>query len=166
MVNIKKKFTRRGTRRHSKLGRGRKNKQKWRKPKGRDNKMRENKKSRPPVVSVGYRKPKEERGKINGKKPVRVENLKDARNVGKGDLVIIASVGKKKRLEIEKIIGDKGADILNDRKSIEEDREKFKSRIEKEKSKKGKESGKGKKSKKSKGKKKPKKGKNKGEKKK
>ena len=162
MVNIKKKFTRRGTRRHSKLGRGKKSKQKWRKPKGRDNKMRENKKSRPPVVSVGYRKPKEDRGKIEneGKRPVRVENLKEAEQVEKNDLVIIASVGKKKRLAIEEKIKEKDADIYNDKESINRKGKKSKS---KSKSKSKKKSGKGKSKKKS-GSKKKKSGKKSGKK--
>jgi len=52
------KFLRRVWKRHSKLGRGRKKKQVWRKPTGRDNKMRERKKGHPSVVSIGYRSEK------------------------------------------------------------------------------------------------------------
>lgn len=52
----KKKFKRRTWSRYSKLGRKRKKKQVWRKPTGRDNKMREKRKSYPKVVSTGYEK--------------------------------------------------------------------------------------------------------------
>ncbi|MBD3247626.1 hypothetical protein GF378_03335, partial [Candidatus Pacearchaeota archaeon] len=68
-----KKFIRRMHRRHSKLGKKRKKKQVWRKPTGRDNKMREKRKGYPAVVSVGYRTEKEKRGKINGKERVHVK---------------------------------------------------------------------------------------------
>lgn len=109
---MSKKFLRRGTRRHSKLGKKRKKKQKWRKPKGRDNKMREQKKGKPAVVKVGYRKPKDERGKIDGKKPKRIENIKQAGKMKEG-IAVIASIGKKKREEIEKILNKKGIEIHN-----------------------------------------------------
>ena len=43
----------------------RKSKQKWKKPTGRDNKMREKKKGHPATVDVGYMKEKDKKGKIN-----------------------------------------------------------------------------------------------------
>ncbi len=132
---MKKKFVRRCARRHSKLGKGRRKKQKWRKPKGRDNKMREKVKSRPPVVSVGYRKAKDERGKINGKNVVRVENLKDVEKVKKEDAVIIAKVGRKKREEIEKKL-PKDVEILNKKKEKSKAEKENKSQGNKEENKK------------------------------
>ncbi len=108
----KKKFVRRD-RGYSKLGKGKKKKKKWRRPKGRDNKVREKRKSRPPLVSIGYRKKKEERGKIDGKKPKRVENLKQVDKIKKDDLVILGKVGKKKKEKLIKKVEEKGAKILN-----------------------------------------------------
>jgi len=101
------KFLRTGTKRYKKLGR--KKKQKWRKPRGRDNKMREKRKGRPKKVMVGFKKGEKERGKVEGKRLVYIRNLKQAENVGKGDLIIISRrIGKKKREEIEKKIKEKG----------------------------------------------------------
>jgi len=48
----KKRFLRRLTNRYLKLGKKRKKKQKWRKPKGRHNKMREKERGYPAVVSI------------------------------------------------------------------------------------------------------------------
>ena len=55
---MRKKFLRGKWRTYSKLGKGRKKKQKYRKPKGRDNKIRERKKGNPKKVEVGYKKQK------------------------------------------------------------------------------------------------------------
>ena len=60
----KKKFLRRIWKRYSKLGRKRKKEQKWRRPKGRDNKMREKRRGYPITVRIGYRGEKKERGKV------------------------------------------------------------------------------------------------------
>ena len=57
------KFLRRNFSLHIRIGKKRKNKQVWRRPKGRDNKMRESRKGRPPLVSIGYKRKKE---KIDG----------------------------------------------------------------------------------------------------
>ena len=89
-----KKFLRRTWNRYSKLGRKRKNKQKWRRPTGRDNKMRKKRKGYPKVVSIGYKNsPKE--------KPILVKNVLELEKV-KNEKVIIGKVGKKKRIEIAK----------------------------------------------------------------
>ncbi len=110
---MKIKFLRRQVKKYSKLGKGRKKKQKWRKPKGRDNKMREKKKSRPKTVSIGYRTKKQDRGKIKGKTPLKISNLKQAENITKGQLIIISKIGKKKRNQVETEILKKQGIILN-----------------------------------------------------
>ncbi len=97
-----KKFLRRTWSRYSKLGKRRKKKQVWRRPTGRDNKMREKRKGYPCVVSVGYKKDGKMVGTIEGKKPVIIENIKGLENVKKNELVIFGSVGKKKKMEIAK----------------------------------------------------------------
>lgn len=68
----------------------------WKRPKGRDNKMRESRKGRPPLVSIGYKRRKEDR------KIITAYNVKDLENVGKGSLVILGKVGRKNRMEIVK----------------------------------------------------------------
>ncbi|MFH1608129.1 MAG: eL32 family ribosomal protein [archaeon] len=90
-----KTFLRRTWSRFSKLGKGRKKKQKWRNPTGRDNKMREKRKGRPATVSIGY-------GGENKVRPVLVKNIKELQKISKNDFVIIGNVGKKKKIEIAK----------------------------------------------------------------
>ena len=58
------KFLRRQAARYAKFGNGRGKKAKWRKPTGRDNKMREKIKGHPVVVSIGYGTPKSVEPKI------------------------------------------------------------------------------------------------------
>lgn len=90
-----KQFLRRTVNRYTKLGKGRKKKQVWRRPKGRDNKMREKRKGYPAVVSVGYRKDRKERKNI-----AIIRNVNDLEKVGKSDVLVLGKVGKKKKAEI------------------------------------------------------------------
>ena len=92
--------------------------EKWRKPKGRQSKLRLQKKGwwKPP--KIGFRKPKSERGKIKvGNKyyePVIVHNIQDLKKIGKDQIGIVASgVGKKKRNEIAKEVEKMGIKLLN-----------------------------------------------------
>ena len=92
------KFLRRDWKRHSKLGKKRKKKQTWRRPTGRDNKMREKRKGYPKIVQIGYKK------KESKVEEVFVYNLNDLKKVGtgKGKKIFIGKVGGKKRIEIVK----------------------------------------------------------------
>lgn len=107
------KFLRRTWNRYSKLGKKRKKKQVWRKPKGRDNKMREKRKGYPAVVSIGYKKKKKLIGMIENKKPIIIKNIKDLEKIKENELVILGKVGKKKKIEIAKIAKDKKIQIYN-----------------------------------------------------
>ena len=107
------KFLRRTWNRYSKLGKRRKKKQTWRRPTGRDNKMREKRKGYPAVVSVGYKVGKKSKGKIQGKNPILISNLRDLEKIGKGDVVIVGNIGKKKRIEIIKKIKERKLLIHN-----------------------------------------------------
>ncbi len=117
---MKRKFLRSGTGHYKRLGR--KKKQKWRKPRGHDNKMRLKRKGRLKKVEVGYRTRKKDRGKIKGKIPVLVRNLKQAKKIAKGQLVIIGKMGKKKRGQIENRVKEKGGEILNLKKKSKEEK--------------------------------------------
>jgi len=108
-----KKFLRRTWSRYSKLGKGRKKKQVWRKPKGRDNKMREKRKGYPAVVSIGYKKDTKSQGKIKERQPIIVKNLKELENAQKNQIAIIGKIGKKKKIEIAKIAKEKKIQIYN-----------------------------------------------------
>ena len=91
------KFLRRTWNRYGKLGKGKKKKQVWRSPKGRDNKMREKRKGYPGVVSIGYKKKKSEKKNIR-----TIRNLKDLEKIKKNEIIILGNVGKKKKIEIAK----------------------------------------------------------------
>lgn len=96
------KFLRRDVDRYSKFGNGRGKKAKWRKPKGRDNKMREKKKGYTAMVSIGYSTDKKERAKINSKDPVTIRNVQDLEKLTKNQIGVVQRVGKKTKLEIAK----------------------------------------------------------------
>ena len=72
-----RKYKRRSTGEFSRLGRGRKKKQVWRKPRGRDNKMREGTKSRPKCPKIGEKKPSKLQGKIRGLDIVKIRKIED-----------------------------------------------------------------------------------------
>ena len=108
-----KKFLRRIWGRYSKLGKRRKKKQVWRKPTGRDNKMREKRKGYPAVVSVGYKQDKKLRGNLEGKTPRLVQNVKDLESIKKNEIAIIGNIGKKKKIEIAKKAKEMKIEIYN-----------------------------------------------------
>ncbi len=103
----RKKFLRGKWRTYSKLGNRRKNKQKYRKAKGRDTKVREKKKGNPKRVEVGYKKQK----KISEIK--RVHNLQDLLILNKGEKIILGRLGQKKKLKIIEKAKEKNIKIIN-----------------------------------------------------
>lgn len=94
---------------------------KWRKPKGRQSKLRLEKKGRWKRVKIGFGSPKKEKNLITIKgelkRVVRVKNLKDLESLDPRDnvCIIASSVGKKKVSEIEKRTEKLGLKILNRR---------------------------------------------------
>lgn len=106
-----KKFLRRGWNKKSRLGKGRKNKQKWRRPKGRHNKMRENRKGYSKVVNIGHRKKAEER--VDIAKIAHIKNARELLRLKKGDKAIIGKIGKRKKIEIAKKASELGIKITN-----------------------------------------------------
>ena len=108
-----KKFLRRDSNKLSKLGKGRKNKQKWRRPTGRDNKMREKRNGYPAVVSIGYKTENKKRNLLKDKIPVFVYNVKDLESIKNNEIAVISNVGKKKKIEIAKIAKEKNIKIYN-----------------------------------------------------
>lgn len=89
------KFLRRTHNRYSKLGKRRKKKQIWRKPTGRDNKMREKRKGYPVRVSIGYKKGEH-------MKKIIISNPNELNSNDKNAVIVVGNVGKKKKLEIAK----------------------------------------------------------------
>ena len=107
------KFLRRVWGNYSKLGRGRKKKQVWRRPTGRDNKMREKRRGYPAVVSLGYRTNKKVRNTIDEKTPKLIKNVKELEMIKKNEIVILGNVGKKKKIEIAKKAKEMKIEIHN-----------------------------------------------------
>ncbi|HLA23155.1 MAG TPA: eL32 family ribosomal protein [Candidatus Nanoarchaeia archaeon] len=103
-----KKFLRRDSARYSKLGKLRKKKLKWNKPKGRDNKMREKRKGYPKVVSIGHKK------SLKGKeKMILVNNISELERLGKEKAVVIGKIGKRKKIEMVKKAKEMKIEIKN-----------------------------------------------------
>jgi len=94
--------------RRSEFGRFKKLKEKWRKPRGIHNKIREGKKGIKP--KIGWKKPEKE-------EIPRIENLNELKNLKAKEIIISSAVGKKKRLEIEKYCKESNIKILNIKKS-------------------------------------------------
>ncbi len=107
------KFLRRDWSVFSRLGRRRKNKQKWRNPTGRHNKIREHIAGHPVGVRIGYRTEKVNREKINNQEVIKVNNVRELEKVGKNQIALLSNIGKKKKIEIAKKAEEKGIKISN-----------------------------------------------------
>jgi len=87
----------------------------WRKPKGKDNKMRLEVKGYPPRVKIGYRNQADIRGlHPSGLKPVVVSNPKDLEGLDPREhmVYISSTVGLRKRLDLVKLALDKGFRVV------------------------------------------------------
>lgn len=107
------KFLRHTAHKYSKLGLRRKKKQIWRRPTGRDNKMREQRRGHPPLVAIGYSGEKKMKGMINGKVPVTVKNVADIQKVQKNQIAILGKIGKKNKIEVAKKAKELKVEIYN-----------------------------------------------------
>ena len=109
----KPKFLRVDWHKQIKLGKGVKKNLKWHGAKGRHNKLRLNRKGRMQRPKVGWGAENIVKGFIEGMEAVRVENLKDLEGVKKGQGILIAKVGAKKRTEILTKANEMKLKILN-----------------------------------------------------
>ena len=100
MAKKKYKFKRTDFKKYSKLGVRRKKKQKYRKGKGIDNKMRLKIKGHLRKVESGFKSKKKTRNLVKKMSPVIIHNLEDLKKITKSEIGIIAKVGDKKRKEI------------------------------------------------------------------
>ncbi|MEM1535149.1 MAG: eL32 family ribosomal protein [Candidatus Pacearchaeota archaeon] len=87
----------------SRIGRGRKKLQVWRRPKGRHNKIRERRRGKPARPEVGYGSPSSVKGFIGDLKPVYVSSLDELSGLTNQNIAIInGRLGMKKKAEIFK----------------------------------------------------------------
>lgn len=128
----KPKFLRIGYTQYSKLGLRRKNKQKYRKSKGIDNKIRLKMKGHLRNVNIGYRGERKLRELIRGLKPVVVHNIEEIKSMKKDEIGILGKIGMKKKMEIANYILKHNIRInnLNPKKFLEKTEEKLKIRKE------------------------------------
>lgn len=113
---LKKKkpfFIRKDSFKKSRLGKRRKKKQKWRRPRGRHSKLREKRKSYMSQPSIGWSSPKAVRGLINEFKPKLIHNAQELEKLEKDEIAIIGTIGKKKKIEIAEKAFEKNIKILN-----------------------------------------------------
>jgi len=103
---MSKQFKRQDHMRYNKLGK-KSSKPTWRKPKGRDSKMRLSRRNYPKSVSIGYKSPKKE-----VKSYIVIRNLTDLKNL-KTKEAILARIGAKKKLEIIRAAQEKKIKLIN-----------------------------------------------------
>jgi ribosomal protein L32E len=113
MIKKKPKFLRRRWYSYGKLGKKRKKKQVWRRPAGRDNKMRDKRRGYLASVSIGYGTDKTLRGKIQGKTPVHVYNVNDLKKLNKNEIAIFGKIGKRKMIEMAKYADEHKIEVEN-----------------------------------------------------
>ncbi|MGV8152086.1 MAG: eL32 family ribosomal protein [Candidatus Nanoarchaeia archaeon] len=106
-------FVRSESHKYSRLGVRRKKKQVYRRARGGENKVRLKKRGRLRNVSIGFRSKKATRGLVQGLKPILVHNIQELKNIKKGEIAIVAKIGKKKKLEIAKYALEKNIKLEN-----------------------------------------------------
>lgn len=111
------KFLRRSTLKFSKMGLGRRKLQRWRNAVGRHSKIRKNRFGYTKSPRIGFKSPRSESGKINGKIPLLVRSFNDLMNAKKENAIIIArTIGAKKKIEMVKKANEMNLEILNVKK--------------------------------------------------
>jgi|SRR3989344_6514935 len=99
--------------RFSRLGKNRKKLQVWRRARGKHSKIRKKRFSYPVMPTVGYKTQRKDIGRIDGKIPVLVHNLNELLALTKNNVVILARVGAKKKLELIKKANELNLKITN-----------------------------------------------------
>jgi len=113
---MKTRFVRVDTHRRSKLGKGRKKLQKWRKPTGKHNKTRLKRFSYPIQPGIGFGSPRKTSGRINNLIPALVQNIAELQSLTKENIAIISrTIGAKKKIELLKKASELNIKIANAR---------------------------------------------------
>lgn len=104
----KRKFLRTNTRLYKRLGKSRKKLRKWRRPRGRHNKLREKIRGKPARPVIGFKKPEKTKIKIE-----IISNLKELEALSKGEKIIIGSIGRKNKVKLREKAKEKGLEVVN-----------------------------------------------------
>lgn len=108
------RFVRRSTLKYSRMGRGRRKLQKWRNAVGRHSKIRKNRFGYTKSPRIGFKSPRTESGKIDGKVPMLIRSMNDLETANKENVIIIArKVGARKKMDIIKKANEMNLPILN-----------------------------------------------------
>lgn len=108
-----RQFLRVDTVKYSRLGKGRRKLRKWRRPRGKQNKVRLCRAGYPVMPSIGFKTPRNLSGKIEGLTPKLVHNINELASLAKNEIAIIARVGAKKKMEMLKKADELKIKILN-----------------------------------------------------
>ena len=109
----KPKFVRTDYMRYSRLGKNRNKKLRWRRARGKHSKIRRKRFGYPVMPTVGYMSPRKTAGLVSGLKPLLVHNLNELSKATKSNIVILARVGAKKKLDLIKKAQEMGIKIDN-----------------------------------------------------
>ncbi len=126
---MSKDFRRQDYHRYKKLGK------KWRKPKGRQSKLRRGKAGNSPKPSIGFRTERKDRYKISGKLPVVVNNINDLKKITEEKVAVISGkIGLRKLSVILKEAEKRKIAIVNTKrkKKVERREKAIKGRAKKE----------------------------------
>jgi len=113
MKQKRPKFLRVDTNRFSRIGKNRRKLQKWRRARGKSNKLRLGRAGYSQVPKVGFRTARKDSGKVKGLVPKLVHNLNELIALTKDEGAIIARVGARNKLEIIKKADELKIKILN-----------------------------------------------------
>jgi large subunit ribosomal protein L32e len=111
---MSKKFKRSETVRFMRLGKNRPKLQKWRRPRGRHNKIRKKRVGYPTAPTIGHGTHKATSGLIQGKKPLVVHNMTELNHATAHNLIIFSRrIGAKTRLELLKHAEEKKLTVFH-----------------------------------------------------
>ena len=110
---MNKRFLRVDTCRFSRIGKNRRKLQKWRRARGKSNKIRLHRAGYPCAPNMGFKTKKSEAGKVEGFVPKLVHNLEELHSIGKNEAAILARIGARKKLELIKEAEKAKIKILN-----------------------------------------------------
>jgi large subunit ribosomal protein L32e len=110
---MSRKFLRVETCRTLRLGKLRRKLQKWRRPRGKSNKIRLGRFGYPLSPKVGFKTPKAQAGRVQGLFPILVHNVTELQRLTKNQAAILARVGARNKLEMIKKADELKIKILN-----------------------------------------------------